>query len=926
MLSLFRLPSLVSRSGEAEKFREFEEQYRVLFDKIPHPCWVIDTSTQAVVAVNDSAMEHYGYTREEFSSLRLSDICADTNCHLRDHVTRAPEKPASFPVKHKGKSGAIIETRADYVPTSIQGRIVGLLSLQTPWNTNDELHKEEARFRDLVENTSDLLWETDEQGYFNYCSPNVLSIFGYTAAEMIGRRPTDFMPAADAERIGALINRFAAERRPFYLLTHRIVRKDGRLGFLECSGTPVLDSQGRLKGYRGVDRDISERKHVEELLAQRMKELRATNQRMLETERLKDAFFANVSHELRTPLTLILAPLESLLSGHYGELARAQTRVLSTMHNNAVRLLQMLTGLLDFARLEANKVEINPEPLCIVKLTHYILEDFRPLMEQKKLDIQFQAHPPQISVRLDRYLYERIAFNLLSNAVKYTPPGGRIGVSLRWEQDRLRLSVQDTGIGIHPDEVKHLFEKFRQFHVSSTRRFEGTGLGLALVKEFAALLGGSVDVHSEFGKGSTFVVELAAPRAEAPAEDFAPGERKAIELYQQGIVGPTELDDRRLDLPKVLIAEDNAELTAFVTTLLNGFCRIKAAKDGSSALEIARAWLPDVLLSDVMMPNKSGLELCKELKSDPRTADILVVMLTAMTNRQALLEGWEAGADEYLFKPFHPQELVTRVRSLLRASYDRRMAKETEILKAKERYQMDFVANVSHEFRTPIAAISGFAETLLRGGLDDRRRRLDFVKTIARHAKRLSLLVEDLLSISALEVDKKRQLRPKPVLLATFLREVTSSLRPLTRGKQVILRSKVEPGLRLLAQKHQLYRIFQNLIENAIKFSPKGAVILIEAHAEKENALISVRDHGIGIPQEELPLVFDRFHRAHPDFSQVRGTGLGLSIVKQIVEGHGGTIWVESAEGKGSTFHFTLPLAEPAADRGDAVALLTKQP
>jgi signal transduction histidine kinase len=200
---------------------------------------------------------------------------------------------------------------------------------------------------------------------------------------------------------------------------------------------------------------------------------------------LPSQFLANVSHELRTPLTLILAPLESWLVGEFGPITYSQQGKLQTIHNNAVRLLQMVTGLLDFAKLESGKVEVNREAVEIVGLTRTVLADFQPLIQHKGLESSFPSSPAEAWVFIDRYLYERILFNLLSNAVKFTPTGGKFAVLLQFEADRLRLSVADSGIGIAAADIQGLFQKFRQLEGSSTRRFEGTGLGLALVQEFA---------------------------------------------------------------------------------------------------------------------------------------------------------------------------------------------------------------------------------------------------------------------------------------------------------------------------------------------------------------------------------------------------------------------------------------------------------
>jgi two-component system phosphate regulon sensor histidine kinase PhoR len=237
----------------------------------------------------------------------------------------------------------------------------------------------------------------------------------------------------------------------------------------------------------------------------------------------------------------------------------------------------------------------------------------------------------------------------------------------------------------------------------------------------------------------------------------------------------------------------------------------------------------------------------------------------------------------------------------------RQKAEEAEKLRHSERMQRDFVATVSHEFRTPVAAIQGFAQTLQKGGLDDTRNRLSFVNIIEKHAKRLSRLVEDLLELSAME-SGKRTPKTETVSVAKYVRKYARTIGPLFKRKKLSLRVEIPPEVKASVDKSQLSQVFQNLFSNAIKFSRRGGRIHVTGRQLQHAVVVSVRDAGPGIDEEYLPKIFDRFNQARKDRSV--GTGLGLSIAKQIVESHGGHIWAESTKGKGAVFHFTLPRAD----------------
>ncbi|MCR4296174.1 MAG: ATP-binding protein, partial [Elusimicrobia bacterium] len=634
---------------------------------------------------------------------------------------------------------------------------------------------------------------------------------------------------------------------------------------------------------------------------------------LAELERAKSEFLATASHELRTPLSLVLAPLESLLAGDLGPLGARQRELLQVMHNNAIRQLQLVTGLLDFTRVEAGKLELKREPLDAAALTRSIVEGFRPLARGKGLSLEFFAALTAPVVLLDRYLYERIAFNLLSNAVKFTPRDGSVRVALTQNEGRLRLSVRDTGIGISPADQASLFRKFHQLESSSTRRFEGTGLGLALVREFAVLLGGDVAVSSSPGSGSEFVVDLDAPPCAAPAPAlsapagpsltprYAPAEEPAP-LAPEGEGG-------------VLIAEDNAELASYLRGLLQALGPVRVARDGEEALLLARARRPELVVADVMMPRLDGLGLCRALKANPLTAAIPVLLLTALTDRDSLARGWTAGADEYLFKPFHPKELLTRVRTLLAAARARRRAEEVlaakhaeleaanrEVVKANEELK-SFNYSVTHDLRAPLHSLDAFCVLLERAlpanAGDDARA---FIKHIHSGVARMDAIIIGMLQLSRV---MSREFAAGETDLSAAVASIGEELARAQPGRAVEL--AVEPGVTARADATLARVVLQNLLENAWKFTAGRSPAKVEfgrVRLDGEEAYF-VRDDGAGFDMAYAQGLFTPFHRLHSakDFP---GTGIGLATVRRVVERHGGRVWAEAAPGKGATVYFTL--------------------
>jgi signal transduction histidine kinase/DNA-binding NarL/FixJ family response regulator len=414
---------------------------------------------------------------------------------------------------------------------------------------------------------------------------------------------------------------------------------------------------------------------------------------LAEIDRAKTVFFSNVSHEFRTPLTLMLSPVEEALASDEQTLGRHE---LGTVHRNALRLLKLVNTLLDFARIESGRARVVLQPTDLAQLTADLASTFRSAMDRAGLT--FEVHCPPLSgpVQVDREAWEKIVLNLLSNALKFTFTGA-VELSLSQAEDHVDLRVQDTGVGIPEHELPRLFDRFHRVQGVEARTHEGSGIGLALVNELVRMHGGSLTATSTLGSGTTFTVsiparvstpagaverEFSAESAEAAARPYVtealrwlPGTPPAI------IAEPSDTLARRDGSTRILLADDNADMREYVTRLLGDRWTIQAVADGAAALDAARTHPPTLVISDVMMPRLDGFQLLRALRADPMTQEIPVILLSARAGEEASIEGLEAGADDYIVKPFSARELRARVEAqLLRgevraiaAAHDRRL-------------------------------------------------------------------------------------------------------------------------------------------------------------------------------------------------------------------------------------------------------------
>jgi signal transduction histidine kinase/DNA-binding response OmpR family regulator/serine phosphatase RsbU (regulator of sigma subunit) len=401
-------------------------------------------------------------------------------------------------------------------------------------------------------------------------------------------------------------------------------------------------------------------------------------------DRAKTAFFTNVSHELRTPLTLLLGPAEDALIDPDTPLAEPHRQRVEVINRNAQRLLKLVNTLLDFSRLESGQAQARYEPVDLARYTAELASMFDSAVEQAELALEIDCPPLPEPVYIDREMWAKIVLNLLSNALKFTFEGG-VTVRVAAEDGGARLTVADTGIGIPEAELPRLFERFHRVAGARSRSYEGSGIGLALVAELAELHGGAASATSRQGEGSTFAVRVPFGDAHLPEEDVH-GEtdaevsvrRQAEEFLVEAMRWLGEdgdgADNGALpeDAPRVLVVDDNADMRDYIASLLASEYAVETASDGAIALEHARAYPPDLVLTDVMMPHLDGFGLLFALQEDPATMGVPVIMLSARAGEEGTVEGLEAGADDYLIKPFAARELLARVAANLELDRVRR--------------------------------------------------------------------------------------------------------------------------------------------------------------------------------------------------------------------------------------------------------------
>ncbi len=701
-------------------------------------------------------------------------------------------------------------------------------------------------------------------------------------------------------------------------------------------------TESALKETEAARREAEEQKDI----AERAKSvIEAQAERLRDMDRIKSRFFGNISHEFRTPLTLTIGPLENAITGMYGPVSPALSRQLEIMLRNSRRLLRLINQLLDLSKLESGSLTLKVIEGNIVQMLEGVVMSFTAFAEKEGIDLSLDALSSNINLFFDPENLEKVFFNLLSNAIKFTPEEGRISVSIQEvshvirgaEYDAVEIRVSDTGQGIPKEELSHIFDRFHQVDGTVSRVQEGTGIGLSLVKEMVELHGGTIRVESEVGAGTEFIVVL--PKGTQHLKNFEIlDDEEATDLYEISR-GPmmemavfedveTTSAGSEATIPagnrkNLLVVDDSADIRNYVVGCLDAIYNIEVAKDGIDGLEKLEKMVPDLIISDVMMPRMDGYEFCRKVKSDERYNHVPVILLTSKASLEAKIEGLQAGSDDYLSKPFNAEELRVRVANLVsmreQAAQLKGLNEELEdanqTLREASELKSQLLNIASHDMKNPLTAIREFSR-ILKEEIESSSHLNELVDLIFSSSDEMLRLVTQLLDSSALE-SGKLELNLRPVDLGTLAQLVVhKSQKQAELKQQVIHISQVGEGKSIvMADFDRLQEALDNVVNNAVKYSDKDSEIWVKVENEGDKVRFEVRDQGPGISDDELPKVFDKFQKlSNQPTGGESSTGLGLSIVKQIVEMHNGMVWVESEVGVGSAFVVQLDAATSKAE------------
>ncbi len=664
-------------------------------------------------------------------------------------------------------------------------------------------------------------------------------------------------------------------------------------------------------------------------------------QELKSLDRAKSNFLATISHELKTPMTLIINPIEQAVATTAGGEIRLKKDEAEVVRRNTYRLAAIVEDLIEISRGEVGKRQLIPSDVPEVhKHFKKLFESMKPLFDDKGIRAEFvtgsASSSPQPSPQkgegvlathfFDVKKIDKVFYNLLGNALKFTPKGGKVTVTL-WDdppphpgplpqggEGTLKIEVTDTGIGIPKEKIGKVFERFVQAEEGATRSYEGMGIGLSLVKDFIEQHGGTVLVASEEGKGSTFTVTLPRGRGHfkvpvVESEETVPITERKLDftgaLLKEKLsdeaaapVGPEAASGKT-----ILVVDDNAEIRETVRRVLAGDYSVVQAENGKEGIKKAREFRPTLIVSDIMMPVMDGYQMVKEIRKDENLKETPIILLTAKSGEEGLAEGFEAGANDYLTKPFSPSELKLRVRNHVLMQ-----AMKAEIVRQQNLASVGTLsAGISHNMNTYAATVDAGLR-LVRVYLEEQdlpsSAKTDIYQSLMG-AKEGLKSIKDM--IEALEIYSQKNVEGFKGENLADTTEAVIDMAKTTIPPNVAIDFDSPRNLPCYFNPHVLNPAVLNLIKNAAdacKDRREGKIVVSLANGSDDTILITVKDNGHGIPREIQHRIWDPYFTTKEVGS---GTGLGLWMVRRAVElDHRGKVWFDTNE-NGTVFYVQLP-------------------
>lgn len=637
----------ITRRKMEESLRISEEKYRTIFENVQDVFY--QTDLHGIIKEISPSIKYFA----DFNGVELigtpvinlynNPVDREKLLQLLSEEGEVRDFEISLKTKNHEIKYASINARLIFNSEGIPDHIDGALRDISERKLAENLLKQsEERFRDIVFSTVDWVWEVDRNGKYTYSSQKGIELLGYPHEFIIGKTAFDFMPEEEAKRVSSVFAEIVAHKAPIKDIENWNIRKNGELICLLTNGLPIFNDEGELVGYRGIDKDITERKRFEQQLIK-------AKEKAEESDRLKSAFLANMSHEIRTPMNSILGFTDLLLNPDLN--SEERENFIKIVHKSGQRMLNTVTDIVEISKIEAGIVSIRNQEIDINSEVEEMVHFFKPEANVKGLNLMIDLFLPDNKkhIETDKDKLYSIISNLIKNAIKYSE-SGTIKVGCGLNDSLIEFYVKDTGIGIPAHRQEAIFNRFEQADIADTRVFEGSGLGLAIAKSYVEMLGGKIWVESKEGIGSTFNFTLPVKRN---LDDNSSTEKKNLSKYEK-----SKSLNRRL---KILIVEDDETSRNYLSILVNDFSKeIMEAETGDKALELCQKYKDiDLILMDIQLPGMNGYEATRQIREFNK--DVIIIAQTAFALSGDKEKAIEAGCNDYISKPVN----TTKLQSLL---------------------------------------------------------------------------------------------------------------------------------------------------------------------------------------------------------------------------------------------------------------------